>query len=89
MNAVVKESHIETIYDHNVMDDELTALFGDPDERLSKEDYIDMRDDLNSACADLYKLYKLRKNADTAQRFLNYISDATYRRCVAQPFCTH
>ncbi len=71
MSAVVKEDHVESIFDHDVTEDEQMALF----------DFIETPDDYlfampqNNAWADIYSLYQLRGNDKKAEFYLNKITN--------------
>jgi hypothetical protein len=84
MNAVVKQNHIETIYDHSITDAEmqqLTAGYPEP-----KEEYFYALDK-DSAYADLFRLYTMRHDENKAAFFLNQIEDASFRRQLTMRPC--
>ncbi len=71
MSAVVQEKQVETIFDHDITDDEQIALF----------DFIETPDDYlfsmpqNNAWADIYSLYQIRGNVKKAESYLNKITN--------------
>ena len=77
---------METIYDHGVTEQELTVLFGPEDERESQEEYFEFLSS-DSASADLYLLYKHRRQFSRARYYLNRIVNESYRRTIGMPFC--
>jgi hypothetical protein len=77
---------METIYDHGVTEQELMALFGPEDERETREEYFEFLSS-DSACADLYRLYRYRRQFARAGGYLVRIADARYRRTVGMPSC--
>jgi hypothetical protein len=90
MSAVVKQKQIETIFDHDVTEDELTLLFGAPDERLTQDEYLEFRqEDHDSRYADLFRLFDLRHDSKQAEYYLSFINESDYRRCIAQAYCIH
>jgi len=77
---------METIYDHGITEQELTALFGPPTERETCEEYLEFLSS-DSACADLYALYQHRQLPQRAAEYLGRITNAQYRRTVGMPAC--
>ena len=77
---------METIYDHGVTEQELTALFGSPDERMDQVEYDEFVGP-DSACAHLYLLFRLRGDTAAACAALNKIRDPAYRVGIKTPFC--
>jgi hypothetical protein len=84
MSAVLKPKKLETIFDHNISDSELSALlFGDTE---SFDEYTQFLDQ-NSAYADISRLYRLRGDDNTAIRYVNLISDNTLKNQFATTPC--
>jgi hypothetical protein len=83
MSAVIKEKHIETIFDYDVTDDELEELLGGIE---SVNDYLSVTSQ-DTAYADLFFLHQIRDNKARAQFFLNQITDDNYRRAISFPSC--
>jgi len=77
---------METIYDHGVTEQELTALFGPEEERETRDEYLEFLSS-DSACADLYLLYQHRHQPNRAAEYLGRIADESYRRTVGMPSC--
>lgn len=72
MSAVLKPQHIETIFDYAVTELELkTLLFGDVETVSEYSEFIDS----DSAYADISRLFRLRGDNDSADKFINKISD--------------
>lgn len=86
MSAVLKSKSIETIFDYNLNDAELNTLLGNKDDRLDKQDYLDLRSD-NGILADLYRLFNLRGNKKQANSYLNKINDNDFKDRVKLPCC--
>ena len=76
MSAVLKENHIETIFDHGVTDDERLVLAKGYAESI--DDYLYGLDQ-DSAYADLYRLYIIRKDTDQASAFLEKIKEPGFK----------
>jgi hypothetical protein len=66
---------IETIFDHNITKKEMLDIFG---LEITKEEYLRLRD-ADTMYADLFKLYKLRRDLARAKSFLLKIKDPAYR----------
>ena len=77
---------METIYDHGVTEQELTALFGPEDDRMDRADYAEWVGH-DSACAHLFLLFRLRGDSAAARRALAEIRDPAYRAGVKTPYC--
>ncbi len=76
MNAVVKEHHVETIFDHGITDAEMRVLFfGDT------ESYSDYTEHLSqdSAFADISRLFRLRGNDNAANKYISQIKNDELR----------
>lgn len=76
---------METIYDHGVTEQELTALFGPEEERYSREEYlqnVESTHDASWVWGDLYHLYLNRGNGRKAGHYLYQIKNIRYRRSV-------
>ena len=69
---------METIFDHNVTDDELVYLFGDT---FTKEEFIEMSEGCTQEDfdVDLYRLFNFRHDEDKAQYYLDRIPDTTFK----------
>lgn len=76
MNAVVKAQHIETIFDHNITNDEFEELF---DFLESQSDY-EFQLNQSDAYVDLHHLYELRDNEKMAKFYLNKLDEKTKKR---------
>ena len=76
---------MEIIYDHSVTEQELAALFGPEEDRLTRDEYLrdaqSMRD-TSWVLADLYRLYLLRGDSQKAAHHLYQIKNIRYRRSV-------
>ncbi|SJM96052.1 hypothetical protein [Crenothrix polyspora] len=83
MNAVVKPTKLETIFDHNITDVEFEEILGEP-ETLDEYLYSLSQD---SAYAHLYFLYELREDMETAKLYLNKIKDDRYRKGLSIASC--
>lgn len=84
MNAVLKPQSIETIFDHDITDDEFEELF---DFLESQSDY-EFQLSQSDAYVDLHHLYELRDNGKMAKFYLNKLDEKTKKRvsmrcCVA------
>ncbi len=84
MNAVVKESHVETIYDHGITDAEMQQLTAGYPEPKDEYFYALSQD---SAYADLFRLYTMRHDENKAAFFLNQIQDGSFRRQLTMRPC--
>lgn len=72
MNAVLKSTKLETIFDYGVTESEFkTILFGDIE---SFDEYIEFIDQ-DGAYADLSKLFRLRGDSVTAVKYIAMISN--------------
>ncbi len=90
MSAVVKEDHVESIFDYDLTDEEKFHLFGDVEDWQSAQEYYELHFDCpDSLNADLYQLFSFRGQSKKALYFLEKIQNADYKRCVTQPFCIH
>lgn len=69
---------METIFDHNITEDELTFLFGHV---VDKERYLSLTADIDTDSANgmLYSLYTIRNDNVTALKYLNKIKDKQYK----------
>jgi hypothetical protein len=76
MNTVLKPQHIETIFDHNITDDEFEELF---DFLESQPDY-EFQLGQSDAYVDLHHLYELRGNEKMAGFYLNKLDEKTKKR---------
>lgn len=75
--TIKKHKTIETIFDHSITKDELVMINGGYSEAY--EDYI-TGIDRDSANADIYNLYKIRGDRNTAMIYLNKIKDQRFKR---------
>lgn len=69
---------METIFDHNITPEELAEFFG-PVKDNFKADYLRIVDSPDAAFAHIYKLYLMRGDQATADKFLQKIQDDQYR----------
>lgn len=76
MNTVLKPQHIETIFDHDITDDEFEGLF---DFLESQSDYEFELSQVD-AYVDLHHLYELRNDEKMAKFYLNKLDEKTKRR---------
>lgn len=75
MNTAEKINTVESIFDHDITDNEISAIFFglDRSEIVSPEPYS------NDFYKILYKIYSYRKNKKIAQDYLNKIDDELVR----------
>ncbi len=71
MNAILEPQHIETIFDYDVSETELNILFGDIE---TYQEYIEFLSQ-DGAYADLSKLFRLRGDEKTANKYISMISN--------------
>ncbi len=84
MSAVLKPEKIETIYDHGATIEELNQLFyGNPE---TPEDYL-LGLSNDSLLVDIVRLYQLRGQADTANRYASLIKDSSIQAEFATKGC--
>jgi hypothetical protein len=84
MNAVIKESRVETIFDHNISIAELENVLGAEE---TYDEYIQSTS-ADEAYVDLFFLYELRNDHQQSKLFLNKVSDSKYRNNFLNR-CTH
>lgn len=66
---------IETIFDHNVTEEEIIELFGISG--FTEEDFLGDSQERNYA--HLYRLYLIRKDNQMSNKFFNLIPDSDYK----------
>jgi hypothetical protein len=76
MNAVLKPQHIETIFDHDITDDEFEELFDFLESQSDYEFALSQTD----AFVHLHRLYELRGNEKLAKFYLNQLDEKTKKR---------
>lgn len=67
---------LETIFDHNVTDEEQKILFCSP---YTKEEYLFLRRTSDSEYARIYRLYFIRNDHITAQKYLDKIKNQQFK----------
>jgi len=72
---------LETIFDHGVTEEELRILFGNT--RMNRDKYQEIIDTTikkeQNLLTDLYRLYIIRRDNVTAQKFLDKIEDNIFK----------
>lgn len=72
MNAILKPKKLETIFDHQVTEDELKKLlYGDTE---SFEEYTQFLDQ-DASYADISRLFRIRGNNQTALKYISLIKN--------------
>ena len=68
---------METIFDHNVTEEEVNALTGFD---LTKEKYLEHNDSQIDCYVDIYYLYKIiREDEEKAQEYFDKIPDSPHK----------
>jgi len=76
MSAVLKTDKLETIFDHDISDNEFEMLFGFLETQADYEFALDHTD----ADIDLYQLYQLRGDIKMAALYLQKLDIETRKR---------
>lgn len=71
---------VETVFEHNITEEEIQSIFYFPTTRnefvsMINQMYDNDKDKLDSINANLYNLFRLRKNKQKALEYFNKISD--------------
>jgi hypothetical protein len=71
---------METVFDHNPTKEELLTLFGYD---VDRDKYLSLPSDQQSEYGVLYRLFSLRNDSATAEKYLNLIIDPLFRHSLS------
>lgn len=72
---------VETVFDHNVTDDELKAVTG---AEFTKEQYLSVSLSQDSEYCALYRLFSLRNDTEKASIYFNKIKNEELRASITE-----